>query len=56
MLEAVGRPLLYARVDVATDNAGQSRLQELEATEPRLFLSLDAGAADRLARAIVAKL
>ncbi|NVJ10325.1 hypothetical protein HUW63_34545 [Myxococcus sp. AM001] len=56
VLEAVGRPLLYARVDVATDNAGQSRLQELEATEPRLFLSLDAGAADRLARAIVAKL
>ena len=56
VLEAVGRPLLYARVDVATDNAGRSRLQEVELTEPRLFLSLDAGAPDRLARAIAAKL
>ncbi|WP_426756961.1 ATP-grasp domain-containing protein [Myxococcus sp. Y35] len=56
VLEAVGRPLLYARVDVATDNAGQPRLQELEVTEPRLFLSLAPGAADRLARAIAAKL
>ncbi|AKQ69184.1 hypothetical protein A176_006096 [Myxococcus hansupus] len=56
VLEAVGQPLLYARVDVATDNAGQPRLQELEVTEPSLFLSLDAGAADRMARAIAAKL
>ncbi len=56
VLEAVGRPLLYARVDVATDNAGQPRLQELEVTEPRLFLSLAPGAAERLARAIAAKL
>ncbi len=56
VLEAVGRPLLYARVDVATDNAGRTRLQEVELTEPRLFLSLDAGAPGRLARAIAAKL
>lgn len=56
VLEAMGRPLLYARVDVATDNAGHPRLQEVEVTEPRLFLSLDAGAPGRLARAIAAKL
>jgi hypothetical protein len=56
VLEALGRPLLYARVDVATDNAGHTRLQEVEVTEPRLFLSLDAGAPGRLARAIAAKL
>ncbi|WP_164008507.1 ATP-grasp domain-containing protein [Pyxidicoccus trucidator] len=56
VLEAMGRPLLYARVDVATDNEGRTRLQEVEVTEPRLFLSLDAGAPGRLARAIAAKL
>ncbi|QSQ20389.1 hypothetical protein JY651_34785 [Pyxidicoccus parkwayensis] len=56
VLEAMGQPLLYARVDVATDNAGHTRLQEVEVTEPRLFLSLDAGAPGRLARAIAAKL
>lgn len=55
VLEAAG-PLLYARVDLATDNEGRPRLQELEATEPCLFLSLDAGAPARLARAIAAKL
>ncbi|WP_338870824.1 hypothetical protein [Myxococcus stipitatus] len=56
VLEAIGRPLLYARVDVATDNAGVTRLQEVEVTEPSLFLSLDPEAPRRLARAIAAKL
>lgn len=56
VLAAVGRPLLYARVDVATDNEGRTRLQELEVTEPRLFLTLDAQAPKRLARAIANKL
>lgn len=56
VLAAVGQPLLYARVDVATDNAGRTRLQELEATEPSLFLSLDPAAPERLARAIARKL
>ncbi|MFP2912217.1 RimK family alpha-L-glutamate ligase [Pyxidicoccus sp. 3LFB2] len=56
VLEAMGGPLLYARVDVATDNEGRTRLQEVEVTEPSLFLSLDAGAPGRLARAIAAKL
>ncbi|MFP2933478.1 RimK family alpha-L-glutamate ligase [Pyxidicoccus sp. 3LG] len=56
VMEAMARPLLYARVDVATDNEGRTRLQEVEVTEPCLFLSLDAGAPGRLARAIAAKL
>ncbi|RJS24123.1 hypothetical protein DRW03_10990 [Corallococcus sp. H22C18031201] len=56
VIAAVGQPLLYARVDVATDNTGQPQLQELEVTEPCLFLSLDPQAAGRLARAIARKL
>ncbi|WP_224365008.1 ATP-grasp domain-containing protein [Hyalangium versicolor] len=56
VLAAVGQPLLYARVDVATDNEGRSRLQELEATEPSLFLNLDPAAPARLAQAIARKL
>ena len=56
VLAAVGRPLMYARVDVATDNEGRTRLQELEVTEPRLFLTLDAMAPKRLARAIARRL
>jgi hypothetical protein len=56
VLAAVGQPLLYARVDVATDNEGRTRLQELEATEPRLFLILDPDAPARLAQAIARKL
>lgn len=56
VLEAMGPPLLYARVDVATDNEGVTRLQEVEVTEPSLFLSLDPEAPGRLARAIAARL
>lgn len=56
VLEAMGAPLLYARVDVATDNEGVTRLQEVEVTEPSLFLTLDAESPHRLARAIAAKL
>jgi hypothetical protein len=56
VLAAVGQPLLYARVDVATDNEGRTRLQELEATEPSLFLHLDPVAPVRLAQAIARKL
>jgi hypothetical protein len=56
VLAAVGQPLLYARVDVATDNEGRTRLQELEATEPSLFLSLDPAAPTRLAEAIARRL
>ncbi|RKH21087.1 hypothetical protein D7X74_02445 [Corallococcus sp. CA047B] len=57
VLEASGGArLLYARVDVATDNAGRTRLQEVEVTEPCLFLTLDAAAPERFARAVIARL
>lgn len=43
---------LYARVDVATNNDGIVRLQEIELVEPCLFTSLVPGAAARFARVI----
>lgn len=55
-VEATGARPLYARADIATDNEGRPRLQELELTEPCLFLALDERAPGRLARAIVARL
>lgn len=49
-------PLLYARVDVARDADGRPCVMELELIEPSLFLSFGAGAADRLAAAILRRL
>lgn len=48
--------LLYARVDLIPGPDGTPVLVELELTEPSLFLGHAAGAADRLADAIVARL
>lgn len=45
-------PLLYARVDVVTDDAGEPVLMELELVEPSLFTSLAEGSLDRLADAV----
>lgn len=47
---------LYARVDVATDDDGLTRLQEVELIEPSLFLGLAPGATERLADAVLARL
>jgi glutathione synthase/RimK-type ligase-like ATP-grasp enzyme len=44
--------LLYARVDLLPDEAGEPVVIELELTEPSLWLSSAPGAADRLAGAI----
>ena len=44
--------LLYARVDLLPDEAGDPVVIELELTEPSLWLSSSPGAADRLAAAI----
>lgn len=44
--------LLYARVDLLPDEAGDPVVIELELAEPSLWLSLAPGAADRLAGAI----
>jgi hypothetical protein len=48
--------LLYARVDVIPDAAGDPRLVELELTEPSLFLSYSPGAPQRLAARVSARL
>ena len=49
---AVPARLLYARVDLLPDEAGDPVVIELELTEPSLWLSSAPGAADRLAGAI----
>jgi hypothetical protein len=43
---------LYARVDLARDDAGRPCLMELELAEPTLFLTVNPGAAEALAEAI----
>lgn len=55
-LAAVGEPLLYARVDLVEDEAGEPLLIELELVEPNLYLASAAGAAERLATALAARL
>lgn len=52
----LARGLLYARVDVVLDESETPRVLELELTEPSTFLDTDAGAAERFARAVVARL
>jgi hypothetical protein len=49
-----GGPLLYARVDLIPDDAGEPRVLELELCEPSVFLEHADGAADRFAAAIAA--
>lgn len=51
-----GGPLLYARADILRDAAGEPAVLELELIEPSLFLDFVPGAAQALARAIVARL
>ena len=45
-------PLLYARVDLARDEAGRPHLMELELIEPSLFFDRCPEAAARMAAAI----
>lgn len=60
ILEAAGRilqreaPLLYARVDLLTDDKGRLLLTELELVEPSLFFRHGPQAPEKLARAVVA--
>jgi hypothetical protein len=49
-------PLLYARVDLVRDPAGQPQLMELELIEPSLFFSQHLESADRLAAAIARRM
>jgi hypothetical protein len=46
------RELLYARVDMATDELGTLRVVELELVEPSLFVALHEGALQRLVSAL----
>ena len=55
-LAALDHPPLYARVDVAPDDAGVPHLMELELIEPRLYFREAPHAADRLARAVAVEL
>lgn len=55
VLEKIGETPVYARVDLATDNDGVVRLQEVELVEPSLFTSLSPGAQHRYAQAIAAR-
>lgn len=52
ILDAVGQPLLYARVDLARDASGAPCLMELEITEPNLFMKDAPHAVERLADVI----
>jgi glutathione synthase/RimK-type ligase-like ATP-grasp enzyme len=56
VLDAVGEPLLYARVDLVRSSDGAPRLMELEAFEPRLFLGVCPETGDQLADAILQRL
>lgn len=50
------KPLLYARVDLLRDDAGELRLTELEVVEPSLFFRHGPNAAGQLADALLARL
>ena len=52
-LAPYARELLYARVDLARDDAGRLLLMELELIEPSLFLAQEPRALARLAKACV---
>lgn len=56
VLDKIGETPVYARVDLATNNDGVARLQEVELVEPCLFTSLSPGAQQRYARAIASRL
>ncbi len=51
-MAAIGRPLLYARVDLVRLANGTPAVMELELIEPSLYLRYDAGAAERFAKAV----
>jgi len=59
LVEAAGgefSPLLYARVDMMRDDAGEWVLAELEVVEPSLFFRHDPAAAGRLATALLRRI
>ncbi len=55
-LDAVGAPLLYARVDMVPDVDGRPMLAELELIEPSLFFRFSDAALERMVEALRARL
>jgi glutathione synthase/RimK-type ligase-like ATP-grasp enzyme len=53
IVEAVGAPMLFARVDLVAADDGTLELSELEATEPDLYLGLSEQGNTRLTDAII---
>jgi glutathione synthase/RimK-type ligase-like ATP-grasp enzyme len=56
VVEAAGHDLLFARVDLLTDEVGSWLVNELEVTEPGLFMHLIPGSAERLVAALDGRL
>lgn len=52
VLDAIGRPTLYARIDCVPDADGRWLLMEAELVEPDLYLPLDPGGGARFAAAV----
>jgi hypothetical protein len=55
-LQAIGKPVLYARIDLVRDELGAARLLELELIEPMLWFGLAPHAAVRMAEAIASRI
>jgi glutathione synthase/RimK-type ligase-like ATP-grasp enzyme len=56
VMAAVPGPLLYARIDLARDDAGRPHLMELELIEPSLFFYRYPPSAEAMAKAIAKRL
>lgn len=52
VVDAAGHDLLFARVDLLVDEVGSWLVNELEVTEPGLFMHLVPGSAERLVAAV----
>ena len=54
-MRAIGKPLLYGRVDLVRSGS-EFHVMELELIEPAIYLRMDPGAPDRFADAVVSLL
>lgn len=54
-ISLIEHPLVYARVDVMRDDAGELCLSELELIEPSLFLKQNPAAAEKLVDAVISR-
>ena len=56
LVPGVDGPLVYSRVDLIPDDAGNPVVLELELTEPSFFFALAPGSIERLVEAVVGRL